>query len=84
MALNQSGARQPFISNNSITILSDHHHPIIHFSCVLDAITPLSMVIQWFIEHISGVGHTMMLLSHSPGRVYKEYATRDCISNPLS
>ncbi len=26
------------------------------FSCVLDAITALSMVIQWFLEYVSGVG----------------------------
>lgn len=42
MALNQSKARQPLIANNNITILSDHHQPVMHFSCVLDDITPLS------------------------------------------
>lgn len=64
MALNQSRARQPLIVNNNITILSDHHHPIMHFSCVWDEIAPLSeagMDIQWLLEHVSGVGHMMLL-----------------------
>lgn len=68
MPLNQSGARKALITNNNITILSDHHYPIMHFSCVFDGITPLSeagMVSKWFLEHFSA-GH-MMLLSCKPG-----------------
>lgn len=69
MALNQSGARQPLIANNNITILSDHRHPVMHFSCVLDDITPLSeagVVVRWFLRHVSGAGR-MIVLCHRPG-----------------
>lgn len=85
--LNQSTARQPLIANS--TTLSDHRHPIMHFSRVLDDITPLrgaGLVIWWFLEHVRGVG-LMMPRSHRPrhtGSFVRKNTTWDSIFNLLS
>lgn len=83
MAINQSGASQPLITNNSITILSDHLLPIIHFLVYwITTLSEAGMVVWDF--PFMGVGH--LLFPHQPGLSWsfiEEWTAWDSISNPL-